>query len=169
MASLGGSTKALGSSADMLGEMAIVRAQPVDVPELVLICAEHAAFERLPHALDARQDRLRDALEGSPPRLYAWLARIGSDLVGYASATRDFSTLERAPYLHMDCLYVREAWRNRAIGRRLWERVCHHAMELGCGMVQWQTPSWNEDAARFYRRLGASESVKLRYVWPVIG
>jgi hypothetical protein len=37
-------------------------------------------------------------------------------------------------------------------------------MQAGCATVQWQTPAWNEDAARFYRRLGAVELDKRRYV-----
>jgi GNAT superfamily N-acetyltransferase len=147
----------------MYEEVVILRARRIDVPELMGICEEHAAFERLPHAPDVRADVLAEALEGSPPPLYAWLARADGDLVGYASATTDFSTLDRCVYLHMDCLYVRAQWRNRAIGQQLLAYVQDHAAALGCASIQWQTPSWNERAARFYRRIGASESVKLRY------
>lgn len=147
----------------------ILRATRVDVPELVSICAEHAAFERLPHVVGAGADALADALQGTPPRLYAWLAWVDATVVGYASATVDFSTLEGASYLHMDCLYVRAPWRCRAIGHQLWDRVLAHAGTLRCTAVQWQTPAWNEGAARFYRRLGASEYAKLRYVLPLGG
>lgn len=147
----------------------ILRATRAHVPELMSISAEHAAFERLPHRAGARPDALADALQGSPPRLYAWLARMDATVVGYASATVDFSTLDRASYLHMDCLYVRAPWRNCAIGRQLWERVTTQAKALRCASVQWQTPAWNDGAARFYRRLGASEYAKLRYVMPLIG
>ena len=150
-------------------DVAILRATRSDVPELMSICAEHAAFERLPHVPDVRADVLADALHGSPPQLYAWLACIDETLVGYASATQDFSTLDRRAYLHMDCLYVRAGWRNRAIGQRLWDAVLGQAASLGCAAIQWQTPSWNDGAARFYRRLGASESAKLRYVLPLSG
>lgn len=161
--------KALASNADMPNDVAIFRATRFHVPELLSICAEHAAFEQLPHVPDSRAEALAEALHGSPPRLYAWLANIDGTIVGYASATLDFSTLDRATYLHMDCLYVRSAWRNRAIGQRLWDSVLGLARDLGCSAVQWQTPSWNDGAARFYRRLGASESAKLRYVLPLSG
>jgi len=153
----------------MRPDLNIVRATPADVAELMAICAEHAAFERLPHVPAVRAESLAQALRGGSPPLFAWLARVDQALVGYASATRDFSTLDRRSYLHMDCLYVREGWRNHAIGRRLWDSVLGHATALGCAAVQWQTPAWNEDAARFYRRLGASESAKLRYVLPLSG
>jgi GNAT superfamily N-acetyltransferase len=150
-------------------DVTILRAARAHVPELMSICAEHAAFERLPHVPGAGADALAHALQGSPPQLYAWLAYLDGSVVGYASATLDFSTLDRANYLHMDCLYVRSAWRNRAIGRRLWNAVLGQAKALGRPAIQWQTPAWNEGAARFYRRLGASESAKLRYVLPLDG
>lgn len=141
----------------------IRRAQARYVLALMAICEEHAAFEQLPHDPAGGEDRLCQAMAGRSPRLYAWLAWIEDQLAGYASATVDFSTLDRAQYLHMDCLYVREGWRGQSIGMRLWEHVRDHALALECVSMQWQTPSWNEGAARFYRRLGAKESVKLRY------
>ncbi|MGP3950192.1 hypothetical protein [Streptomyces sp. 7N604] len=41
------------------------------------------------------------------------------------------------------------------------------ARGLGLTEVQWQTPAWNEGAARFYERLGARAKEKLRYSLPV--
>jgi GNAT superfamily N-acetyltransferase len=149
--------------------VAISQATQADLPELMSICAEHAAFERLPHVAGRDAGAMAEALQGTPPRLHAWLARVDDAVVGYASATVDFSTLDRADYLHMDCLYVRAPWRNRAVGRQLWEQVTTQARALRCASVQWQTPAWNEAAARFYRRLGASEHAKLRYVLPLGG
>lgn len=89
--------------------------------------------------------------------------------MGYASATRDFSTLDRAHYLHMDCLFVRDAWRGHTVGRQLWDAVRAFAQDHACQSIQWQTPWWNVDAARFYRRLGAIEMAKLRYNLPLPG
>lgn len=147
----------------MAGEPLIRRAGAGDVPVLMSLCAEHAAFERLAFSAGERLDALAAALAGSPPRLYAWLAHCDGVAVAYASATVDFSTLERAPFLHMDCLYVRPAWRNRQLGQRLWQELRACATQLGCNALQWQTPAWNRRAARFYRRLGAAESRKRRY------
>lgn len=150
-----------------MATLAILRATGTDVPDLLPLCAEHAIFERLAHDAEARANALRQALDASPPSLYAWLARIDGMPVGYASATVDFSTLDRGFYLHMDCLYVRAPWRGQGFGRRLWDHVHAHALALACRAIQWQTPAWNEDAARFYRRLHASECAKLRYVLPL--
>jgi GNAT superfamily N-acetyltransferase len=139
------------------------RAGGSDLGALLPLCAEHAAYERIAHDPDGRHQALAAALDGVPPRLYAWLAFVGDEAVGYASATLDFSTLDRAPFLHMDCLYVREAWRGHAIGPRLCQLVQAQAARLGCRQLQWQTPEWNAPAIRFYRRLGATASAKQRF------
>lgn len=149
--------------------LAIRRAVIHDVPALIAICAEHAAYERLPHDAEARASMLAAALDGPSPRLLAWLACQDGEMVGYASATFDFSTLDRATYLHMDALYVRARWRGQGIGQVLWETVRDGGTHAGCFAMQWQTPAWNEGAARFYRKLGASEHAKLRYVLPLSG
>ncbi|QNK03330.1 GNAT family N-acetyltransferase [Dyella telluris] len=148
---------------------AIRRATGIDVPALLSLGAEHAAFEQLHHRASQRPAALAGALDSDPPRLHAWLALQDDNAVGYASATLDYATLDGADYLHMDCLYVREAWRGQAIGLGLWHAIREFAQVRRCAAIQWQTPSWNVHAARFYRRLGAAETAKLRYCLPLPG
>jgi GNAT superfamily N-acetyltransferase len=152
-------------SADMQTPAYIQRAGAADIQRLLPLCAEHAAYERLAYSAEGGEDELARALESG--RLHAWIAVEGSTAIGYASATLDFSTLDRATFLHMDCLYVREAWRGRGVGHQLWKAVHAFARAQGCHNMQWQTPEWNVDAARFYRRLGAAETIKRRYVLPL--
>lgn len=152
---------------DDTASVTVRRAGPADIVTLAALCAEHATHERLAHEPHQRMDALAAALQGDTPRLFAWLAIVDGNAVGYASATRDFSTLDRADYLHMDCLYVASAWRGRSIGALLWNALQRHARQLGCRTIQWQTPTWNTGAARFYRRLGAREMFKRRYAFPL--
>lgn len=151
----------------MNGRVVIRPANGEDTSCLLALGAEHAVFERLPHGASRHPASLASALASEPPLLHAWIASIDAAIVGYASATLDFSTLDGVTYLHMDCLYVREQWRSHGIGRQLWEIVRAFARARGCSAMQWQTPDWNVDAARFYRRLGAKESTKLRYGLPL--
>jgi ribosomal protein S18 acetylase RimI-like enzyme len=141
----------------------IRRASSADLPALLALCVEHAAYERLPHQIGCRAEVLAAALDTKPPLLYAWVACLGDATQAYASATLDFSTLDRSIYLHMDCLYVREQWRNRSIDQQLWETIRVFAHANHCHTIQWQTPVWNVEAARLYRRIGAKETTKLRY------
>ena len=76
----------------------------------------------------------------------------------------DFSTWTGRRFLHLDCLFVRQDCRGSGIGAALLYAVRAYAAARSLSEVQWQTPDWNEDAARFYRRQGASMLRKSRFV-----
>lgn len=134
-----------------------------DLAELVELCAEHAAFEQAPYSREGRTQGLEELLFGEPPRLYGWVVEAPLSLVGYATVALEASTFDAALYLHMDCLFLRPAARNGGLGRRLMQAIARHALELGVGVVQWQTPEFNVDAMRFYRRAGATAKHKVRF------
>ncbi|WP_017600570.1 GNAT family N-acetyltransferase, partial [Nocardiopsis lucentensis] len=89
------------------------------------------------------------------------------EVVGYATCSPEVSTWDGCEYLHMDCLFLRDGTRGAGLGARIMDAVADTARGLGLTEVQWQTPVWNEDAIRFYDRLGARAKEKLRYTLPV--
>jgi GNAT superfamily N-acetyltransferase len=136
---------------------------PNDVPELVRMCFEHASYERATFDPRNKEAQLADALFSSTPKLAAWVAEADGALVGYATGMIEFSTWAGGIYVHMDCLFVRDGLRGLGVGAKLLECVTLFARNSGALEVQWQTPVWNLDAARFYERAGASSSQKLRF------
>jgi GNAT superfamily N-acetyltransferase len=92
------------------------------------------------------------------------VAVVDGDLVGFATAAPEYSTWSGAEYLHMDCLYVQAELRGIGIGAALMASVLQLARERGYAEIQWQTPSWNVDASRFYRRHGGIAQKKCRFV-----
>jgi GNAT superfamily N-acetyltransferase len=147
------------------GAYTIRPARPLDIAELVALCNEHAHFERAAYDPAAKADRLADALFSASPRLYAWVALIEErGIIGYATAAPEYSTWAAREYLHMDCLFVRSARRGAGVGASLLHAVIGLARELGHHEVQWQTPQWNIDSSRFYRRHGGVDQHKLRFV-----
>jgi len=139
----------------------------MDVDALVVMCAEHAEFERFAYEPQGKARLLCTALFAPPPRLFAWVAVIDEIPAGYATASAEYSTWGACEYLHMDCLFVRAGHRGAGIGAALMDSVVQMARQRFVGEVQWQTPQWNADASRFYRRRGASEAAKLRFVLDV--
>ncbi|HEU5374812.1 MAG TPA: GNAT family N-acetyltransferase [Ktedonobacteraceae bacterium] len=134
-----------------------------DLEVLLSLCAEHAAYEGARYAPEGKADALACALFADPPRLYAWVVEQRGRLVGYATATQEFSTWDATSFLHLDCLYLREEARGTGLGRQLVREIAWLARQLGCVNVQWQTPVWNERAIRFYQRLGAIGKQKVRF------
>lgn len=139
------------------------RATINDLDALVELCVEHAQYEGAAFDRSGVVDGLKRALISQPIRLHAWVATSGDGLIGYATATTEFSTWAAREYLHMDCLFVREGQRRAGAGAALLAAVVTHARKHHFAEIQWQTPMWNEDAARFYRRNGAVEKIKRRY------
>jgi GNAT superfamily N-acetyltransferase len=127
------------------------------------MCAEHAAHERVSYEAQGKLERLNAALFGSPARLHGWVAVDEAEPIGYATATVEFATWSAEPFMHMDCLFVRARHRNRKVGLELISAVVREAERRRIRDLQWQTPQWNADADRFYRRIGARVSEKYRY------
>ncbi|QNM98845.1 GNAT family N-acetyltransferase [Chitinimonas koreensis] len=140
---------------------AIRPATAQDAALLAPLCAEHAAYERIAGCGAGHAGRLAAAL--AQGRLRAWLALSDGEPVGYASATVDFATLAGAPFLHLDCLYLRESVRGLGLGRALLAAVAEHGRAQGYAELQWQTPAWNRSAIGFYRRLGGQMRAKARF------
>ncbi len=137
--------------------------RPADLDALVALCAEHAEYEQARFENTGQRERLTDAFFGPLPRLLGWTVGEPTSLLGYATATVDFSTWSAMRYLHMDCLYVRADARGRGLGQLLLGAVRDAAAVRGIREVQWQTPQWNTDAQRFYQRFGAGALPKQRY------
>ncbi|HUH56726.1 MAG TPA: GNAT family N-acetyltransferase [Rhodanobacter sp.] len=138
-------------------------ARPNDIEALVVMCDEHARYEGAPYRRAGKAKALSRALFSATSRLHGWVADAAGELTGYATAAWEFSTWQGGEFLHMDCLFVREGWRDQGVGAALLHAVSDFARRSGCAEIQWQTPGWNEDAARFYRRAGAMEKPKRRF------
>lgn len=134
-----------------------------DLPTVVRLCAAHATFERAEPLPDDLAARLESVLFSAHPRAWCFVADHKGELVGYATCSLEFSTWQAADYLHLDCLFISEPHRGEGWGRMLLDAVKRTAAARGAAQVQWQTPDWNADAIRFYNRVGAQASSKVRF------
>ena len=137
-------------------------ARESDLDALLVLCAEHAEYERASFDADFARCNLGRFLFAATPRAWCVVIELDDEIAGYATYSLEFSTWRAAEYVHMDCLFVRASHRNRGYGLQLMQAVIDAARERGT-WIEWQTPSWNADAIRFYDRLGATRSEKARY------
>lgn len=142
--------------------MTIRQATPSDLPELVELCTEHAAYERSEFDPKGKEEALRDMIFSTGARLYCIVAVEEERLKGYATFSVECSTWDAAYYMHMDCLFLRSEARNKGLGKQLMKAIAQQALEMGVTRMQWQTPSFNVDAVRFYDRLGPVKKEKYR-------
>jgi GNAT superfamily N-acetyltransferase len=149
-----------------------IKVQPVEpgqLEALLELCREHAAYEKADFREDGQIERWRTALFAEQPALHGWMATDDGEPCGFMTVTVDFATWSARPFAYLDCLYLREPYRGKGVGRVFFERLREFAAAHGCGWAEWQTPPHNESGIGFYRRMGATAKPKVRFHYDVEG
>ena len=136
--------------------LSIREAVPSDVPEILALIRDLAAFEKEPDAAIAtEEDLLRDGF-GPEPYFRCIMAEWDGAVAGFALYFFQYSTWEGRPALYLEDLFVREAFRKRGIGVALFQRLAQIAVERRCTRFQWECLDWNQPALDFYESTGAT-------------
>jgi GNAT superfamily N-acetyltransferase len=131
-------------------------AEPRDLPAIVRLIGELAEFEQLTHLLEVTPEKLAPHLFGDTPVAECLLGEVDGEVVAFALYYTNFSTFLAKPGLYLEDLYVRPAHRRSGLGRSLLVHLAQLACERGYGRFEWTVLDWNEDAIRFYEKLGAT-------------
>jgi GNAT superfamily N-acetyltransferase len=137
------------------------KALPKDAERLLSLIHEHAEYERAAATINEAQ--LSDILERDDAPTDIIVAEANGILAGFAAVTIDFSLWRAHLWGHLDCLYVNDGYRGSGIGQQLLQHAASLSMQKGADQLEWQTPEWNSDAVRFYRRHSAVGAVKVRF------
>lgn len=130
---------------------------PEDVPTILDLIRQLAAYEKLSHQVEATAERLQRTLFPSDgkPAAECILAFVEGEPVGYAVYFTTYSTFLAEPGLYLEDLFVRPDMRKRGIGRAILIHVAQLANQRGCGRMEWTVLDWNKPAIDFYASLGA--------------
>src|SRR5258708_33931344 len=109
-----------------------------DVPVVVRLVRELAAYEREPEAVVASEESLlRDGF-GPVPLFRATLAEWNGAPAGFALWFFNYSPWLGKPGLYLEDLFVRPELRGKGIGKALLCELAAIALREGCGRFQWQ-------------------------------
>ena len=147
--------------------MSVRPAQEADVPVLLELVRELAAYEREPDAVRATQDDLRRALFVDRT-CSAHVAEQDGQVVGFALWYPTFSTWTGRQGLWLEDLFVRPSARGSGLGRALLQALAAVCVERGYARFEWWVLDWNAPAQGFYRSLGARPEDEWT-VWRVDG
>jgi GNAT superfamily N-acetyltransferase len=126
-----------------------------DVPLIADLIRGLARYEKLEHEVTMTEEKLTDSLFGERRYAETLIAEEDGEPVGFALFFHNFSTFLAQPGIYLEDLFVVPEHRGRGIGRALLERLAQVAVDRGCGRLEWAVLNWNQDAIRFYERLGA--------------
>ncbi|WP_313407380.1 GNAT family N-acetyltransferase [Aeromicrobium sp.] len=130
-------------------------ATPDDVPAMVRLVHDLAAYERAPEQCVLTDAMLHERLFGEHPALYAHVAQVDGVVVGTAIWFLNFSTWDGVHGIHLEDLYVDPAHRGSGLGKLLLTRLAQVCVERGYSRLQWQVLDWNTPSIEFYRSLDA--------------
>lgn len=133
-----------------------IRAATVaDVPLILVLIRELAAYERAPDAVVATETLLAEQLFGERPAAEVLIAECDGEPAGFALFFHNFSTWQGRRGLYLEDLFVRPDSRGHGIGLALMRQLAHLAVQRGCARFEWWVLDWNTPAIDFYRQLGA--------------
>jgi GNAT superfamily N-acetyltransferase len=136
-------------------EHVIREATAQDVPDILSLVRELAAYEREPDAVEATEEMLAAALFGPSPVASCHVAELDGHVVGFALWYVTFSTWKGRPGLWLEDLFVQPAARGHGLGKQLLQTLAAVCVERGYPRFEWWVLDWNVYAQGFYRSLGA--------------
>jgi GNAT superfamily N-acetyltransferase len=147
-------------------------ARPDDVPTILALVRDLAAYEREPDAVVTTEAGLEAALFDERAALFGLIAEHpgenGPIIAGFALWFLNFSTWMGRHGIYLEDLYVRPELRGHGYGRELLIELARIADERGYGRLEWAVLDWNESAHRFYESLGAA-AMQEWTIWRVSG
>lgn len=133
----------------------IREARKEDMPAVLELIQELAAFENEPDAVIITVDTLEKEGFGEQPLFKVFVAEVDGKIEGMALVYYRFSTW-KGRTLHLEDLVVREEKRGTGLGNALYKKVIEYARAQDLKRVEWVVLDWNQHAIDFYERSGAT-------------
>jgi GNAT superfamily N-acetyltransferase len=134
--------------------MLIRKGNKEDMPAILALIKELAAFEKEPDAVVVTADDLvRDGF-GEAPLFHTFVAEADGAIIGMALFYYRYSTW-KGRTIHLEDLIVKQDKRGTGAGSALYKEVLTHAKHDGVRRIEWVVLNWNTHAIDFYERSGA--------------
>lgn len=129
-----------------------------DIPDIYRLMKGLAEFEKMSDALTIDEKGL-ELLMTEEKAFEALLAYKDGKAVGLALYYfYMLSTFSGRRVLYLEDIFVDEEYRKKGTGRLLMQELINEARARGCIKMEWKCLKWNENAVRFYEKLGAEVS-----------
>ena len=133
-------------------DITIRPAHEMDFPEIFSLITEFSIFQGTPEKVSITVEQMQENKE-----LFNCLVAETKDkhIIGFASFFFAYYSWS-GKALYLDDLYVKETFRNQAIGKMLFDAVLVYAKNNHCNKMRWLVSKWNTNAIGFYNSIGAN-------------
>ncbi len=143
-------------------QFSIRETKPSDIPAIMELIHLKAQFDGCPESVEATPRKLENTLFGQKPLALVFLAEIKGKAIGFVSYHFIYSTFLAQPGIWLDDLYVLAEYRGNGVGEALIKHLCQIARDAGCGRIDWTVAADNARGIKFYQRIGAKISQRLK-------
>ena len=135
---------------------AVWAAGPDDVPAILALVHDLAAYEREPDAVEATEADFRAVLfpEEGAPIAFAHVAVVDDEIVGMAIWYVTFSTWLGHGGIWLEDLFVSPQHRGSGLGKALLAALAALCEGRGYGRLEWWVLRWNKPSIGFYDSIG---------------
>jgi GNAT superfamily N-acetyltransferase len=136
--------------------MSVRRVRPDDVPTVLRLVRELAAYEKAEHEAQATVEQLTAALFGEAPALFGHVALAADgEIAGFALWFLNYSTWRGTHGIYLEDLYVSPEHRGTGLGRELLRTLAQVCVDRGYSRLEWSVLDWNTPSIDFYKAAGA--------------
>ncbi len=134
--------------------MKIQKATQKDMPFVLELIQELAAFEKEPEAVVVTVDDLiRDGFSENP-LFHCYVAEKENTIIGMALFYYRYSTW-KGKTIHLEDLIVRANQRGIGAGFALYQEIIKQGKKDNVRRIEWNVLNWNTPAIAFYEKSGA--------------
>ncbi len=133
-------------------------AHTADIPDILRLMRGLAVFQGIEDRYEPRGEYLRIQMGSTGnPRIHCHIAHVEGTAVGYALYyLRDYASFRsKWKALHLEDLFVEEAFRGAGIGRQLLQQVAKYASDFNVDYLSLDVHQDNTVAKEGYAKLGA--------------
>jgi ribosomal protein S18 acetylase RimI-like enzyme len=146
-----------------MSEISVAAMAREDIPEVLGLIREFAAYENLLEYCEVDEERLDVALFSVGATAEALVARDGERMIGYAFFYPSFSSFRGQRGFYLEDIYVSEEYRGRGVGASILRELARLAATRGSERIDFLVLDWNTPAIGFYKRLGAVQDDSERH------
>jgi ribosomal protein S18 acetylase RimI-like enzyme len=144
-------------------ELKIEKITPTDIPSVIELMREFAAFENLSEYCEITNERLYAALFGENHVAEGLCSFDGDAAIGYALFYSNFASFRGQRGLYLEDLYIKQEYRAKGVGEAMLRRIAAIAAERGFERLDLMVLDWNTPAVRFYEKLGGTRDPDERH------
>lgn len=109
--------------------MKIRFAEEKDLSSIIELCKSHAQHERSSFKEENKMEQLSKHILNPDSEIKCLIAESDTEIIGYATFFKQFSTWDAGYYMYVDCLFLKENARGNGTGKQIMELIKSYSKE----------------------------------------